>query len=204
MLQVSMAMRYWSGYNYLMLEIVTIAVLLFFIGFQLRVTQKQWRAKLLQQRIDARINIGLRLLDTGALHSARDKFFEHELYKLDENFADIEELTLRERRALEQELYFELVYFQNLHYQRENGLIETDQCLSLNYMRCLMHAPHRRFWKDNLRLGGHFPDEFIRHVDGVVKLYDQAEKIMDQDQDAAFESVVQSTFNIPAPPSWLD
>ncbi|MBO6557709.1 MAG: hypothetical protein JJ934_13525 [Pseudomonadales bacterium] len=187
-----------------MLEIIIIAILLFFIGFQLRANQKQSRAKLLQQRNGARINIGLHLLDTGALHSARDKFFDHELYKLDENFADIEELTIRERRALEQELYFELVYFQNLHYQRENGLIEAEQSLSLNYMRCLMHAPHRRFWKDNLRLGGHFPDGFIRHVDGVVKLYDQVENVMDQDQDAAFESVVQSIFNIPAPPSWLD
>lgn len=183
-----------------------IAVLasLVYVGFQLQATRKQVRANTLQQRIDSRINTWLQFFDSEALQSARDKFFEHELYKLDENFSDIEELTLRERRALERELYIELVYFQNLHYQLSNGLIEPEQSLPLSYMRCLMHAPHRRHWKDEIRLIGHFPQDFIRHVDGIVKKYDEVEKIMDQDQDAVFGSVVQSVFDIPAPPNWLD
>lgn len=183
-----------------------IAVLgsLVYVGFQLQATRKQIRANTLQQRVDSRTSVWLQILDAKALHSARDKFFEHELYRVDESFADIEELTLQERRALEQELLIELVYFQNLHYQLTSGLIEPEQCLPLYYMRCLSRAPQRRYWKDVIRLMNHYPRDFVSHVDNIVKQYDQVEKIMDQDQDASFESVVQSVFKVPAPPNWLD
>lgn len=183
---------------------IIVAAALIYISYQLVVLRKLSQAEALQKRMDSRINVWLHELDSGSLHSARDKFFEHELYKLDEKFSDIEELTLRERRALEQELYIELVYYQNLHHQLGLGIMEPEQSLPLKYLRCLMHAPQRRHWKDQVRLSNQFPEAFVRHVDSVVKRYDQVEKVMDEDQDAEFESVVQKIFNIPAPPNWLD
>ena len=71
-------------------------------------------------------------------------------------------------------------------------------------MSFLIPAPHRREWKDRLRLNGYFPNYYIAHVDEVVKKYDEVEKIMDANEDADFFSTVSQIFNTPAPPNWIE
>ena len=180
-----------------------IAASLVFVAIQLRETRKQTQANILQHRVDSRIEIWGRQLDTAAFHSALDKFFEHEIYKRDDLLEEIDELTLQERRALNSALLIELHYFQNQFYQRTQNIMDAEQHAPLDYMRCMTQTPHRRIWKDKIRLAGHFPNDYISHVDQIVKLYDQVEKIMDEDEDADFESVVAHVFRTPSPPQWI-
>jgi hypothetical protein len=176
---------------------------LIYVGIQLRETRKQMQANALQLRMDSRIAIWNRQLDSEALHSARDKFFEHELYKRDVLLDEIEELTLRERRADSSALVIELIFAQNQFFQRKRQKIDEEQYKPLDYMNFLIPAPHRREWKDRLRLNGYFPNDYISHVDEVVKKYDKVEKIMDENEDADFFSIVSQIFNTPAPPNWI-
>ncbi len=176
---------------------------LVYVGFQLRQTQKQMHANSLQQRISTRIQIWSDQLEKEALHSAQDKFFEHELYKRDLLLPEIEELTLRERRAIERAFSIEILYFENLFYQRQHGMISSEEAKPLNYMLCLREAPQRRFWKDTIRINDHLPFDFIVHVDDIVKKYDQVERIMDENEDSDYESVVMDVFNVPAAPPWV-
>jgi hypothetical protein len=55
-----------------------------------------------------------------------------------------------------------------------------------------------------LRLNGHFPNDHISHVNEIIKKYDQVEKMMDEDEDAEFFSIVNQVFDTPAPPNWID
>lgn len=183
----------------------TIAVVLslVYVGYQLSEARKQARADTLQRRMDTRINIWAQALDREALNSAREKYFEFELYKVDELPWDIEELDVSERRALNLELLIELVYFDNLFYQRKHGLIEKNDSLPLDYMNCFRNAPQRRLWKDNFRGSDHFPPDFVAHADAIVKKYDRVERRMDEDQDADFNATLAEVFDIPAPPPWV-
>ena len=175
---------------------------LIYVGFQLNETRKQMKANALQQRINTRINIWTGQLEWDAYHSALDKFFEHELYKLDLQYHEIEELTLRERRALQHHLTIELVYFQNLFYQVKHNIIDEEECTPLKYMMCFNPAPARRHWKDFLRLNNHFPFEFVAHTDEIVKKYDALEDQMSADEDAEFEALFLEIFDVPPPPRW--
>lgn len=181
---------------------IAVVLSLFYVGYQLRESRRQARADALQRRIDTRIGIWSHGLDREALISAREKFFDYELYKRDDSVWDIEELDIPEKRALEFELRIEIIYFQNMFYQRKHGLIERDESLPLDYMACFRNAPNRRGWKDSFRLNNHFPPDFIAHVDGVVKKYDEIERRMDADQDADFQAVMAEVFEMPAPPAW--
>lgn len=175
---------------------------LIYVGFQLNETRKQMKASALQQRANMRIEMWRNQIEWDAYQSALDKFFEHELYRLDLNYTEIDEITLRERRALSLFLGMELFYFQNLFYLLQNNIVDEDQCGPLFYMRCFNNAPARRHWKDFLRLGNHFPYGFVEHVDGVVKKYDSIEEQMSRDQNADFEALVLEYFDVPAPPPW--
>jgi hypothetical protein len=177
---------------------------LIYVGFQLNETRKQMQASALQQRITARISTWSDQLDKQALNSARDKFFEYELYRRDETLDGIEELTQAERRALLRELAIELVYFQNVFYQRKHKTLDVEQSSPLDYMACFNKAPQRRHWKDTMRLNGHFPHDYVEHIDGIVKKYDEIERRMAEDEDADFSSQFQEVFKIPPPPNWLD
>jgi hypothetical protein len=183
-----------------------IAVLasLIYVGVQLRDNRRQMQANALQLRIDSRIAIWNKQLDPEALHSATDKFFEHELYKRDVLLDEIEELTLRERRASSSTLAIELIFAQNQFFQKKQQIIDEEQYKPLNYMSFLIPAPYRREWKDRFRLNGYFPNDYISHVDAVVKKYDEVEKIMDENEDADFFSIVNQVFSTPAPPNWIE
>jgi hypothetical protein len=177
---------------------VAVLASLVYVGIQLRETRKQMQANALQLSIDSRIAIWSRQLDSEALHCAKDKFFDDELYKRDE------ELTLRERRAESSALLIELVFAQSQFFQKKQQIIDEEQYKPLDYMSFLIPAPHRREWKDRLRLNGYFPNDYIAHVDEVVKKYDEVEKIMDANEDADFFSTVSQIFNTPAPPNWIE
>ncbi len=179
---------------------LAIAGSVIYLAFQIIEARVQMQVDSTRKQTQTRIDWWRHQLSIADLESARDKFFDHELYKQDATFSELEELTLRERRALQTELLIELAYFQNLHYQLSKGLIEANQIRSLIYMRCLTGAPQRRFWKDTARITGNYPDEFISHVDTIVKKYDDVETIMDSDQDADFEAAVQAAFQTPSPP----
>lgn len=182
---------------------LAVVAALVYVGYQLREGRSQARADTLQRRLDTRIRTWQQQLEVEALHSAKDKFFEFELYREDATLHEIEELTLRERRALERELMIELTYFQNLFYQRTHQLIEPADSLPLDYMRCFESAPQRRAWKDQIRLTNHFPPDFVRHADTIVKKYDEVERRMAADEDADFSAVVADVFDLPAPPAWI-
>ena len=181
-----------------------IAGTLIFAVLQLQRLLRHIQARALQERANQRITIWTDQLEKDALHSAQDKFFEHELYKRDELFPDIEELTLRERRAIMSAFNIELLYFQNLFHQVNLGAISAAQSTPLKYMRCMMDAPQRRYWKDYLRQSNHYPEDFVAHVDQVVKKFDRVEAVMDNDQDAEFEAVFLDIFDVPAPPDWVN
>lgn len=183
---------------------IAVVASLLYVGVQLRENRKQMRANALQLRVDSRIAIWNTQLETEALHSARDKYFEHELYKRDALLDELEELTLRERRACSSALIIDLVHFQNQFYQQEHQIIEREHNKPLDYMGFLIPSPHRREWKDKLRLNGHFPNDYIAHVDEIVKKYDRVEKIMDEDEDADFFSIVNQILDTPAPPNWIE
>ncbi len=183
---------------------IAVVASLIYVGVQLRENRKQMQANAAQLRIDSRIAIWNRQLDSDALHCARDKFFEHELYKRDVLLDELEELTLRERRASSSALAIEIIFSQNQFFQKNQQIINEEQYSPLAYMSFLIPAPHRREWKDKLRLSGYFPNDYIAHVDEIVKKYDRAEKIMDEDEDADFFSIVHQVFNTPAPPKWID
>ena len=174
-----------------------------YIGYQLNEVRRQRRADAMLNRINLRARILRDQIESDALHSAGDKFFEYELYKGDQGFFEIEELSLRERRALIKSLELELLYFQLLYYQRRHNIIDGDECSPLNYIMAMYPAPHRCHWKDTLRLIDHYPHDFIAHVDGIVKRFDEVERRMDSDQDAHFEAVFLEVFDVPAPPDWL-
>ena len=176
---------------------------LIYISFQLKESRQLSRTDALLSRIDTRLNIWLRELDVDALHSAQEKFFEEELYKLDLHFHEIESLTRKERQALIRQLEVELVYFQALFYQKKYGVIGAEESGPLDYIMALNRAPQRRHWKDTLRLINHYPPDFVAHVDNIVKKFDEVERIMDADQDADFESVFLQVFDVPPPPNWL-
>lgn len=183
---------------------VAVLTSLVYVGIQLRETRKQMQANALQISIDSRIAIWSRQLDSEALHCAKDKFFDDELYKRDVLLDEIEELTLRERRAEGSALLIELVFAQNQFFQKKQQIIDEEQYKPLDYMSFLIPAPHRREWKDRLRLNGYFPNDYISHVDEVVKKYDEVERIMDANEDADFFSTVSQVFNTPAPPNWIE
>lgn len=176
---------------------------LIYLAYQVSETRKQMRAEAIQQRWTLRINTWLKVLDTTAFHACRDKFFEYELYREDKLLHEIEELELREIRAYRQWLTIELVYFQSLFTQREAGLLSADNSLPLDNFYPMRDAPARREWKDQIRLTGNFPGDYVRYVDSVVKKYDRIEKIMETDENADFNEVMQEVFDMPAPPSWL-
>ena len=183
---------------------IAIAASLVFIGYQLILIRRQMVADAMQDRVNMRLAIWTAKLDQEARLAAAEKFFEHELYKRDVTPYELDELTWREKQAIVHQHEIELIYFQNLFNQRKVGNISTDQCLTLDRMFFFRDAPNRRRWKDFNRLSGHFPDDFVQHVDSVVKKFDEVEDRMDMDQDADFGTMVQEVFNIPAPPNWLD
>ena len=185
------------------LLIAALVVILGLLTYQLSRIRRSLEARALQQTYRERISILSDQLETEALHSAQDKFFEHELYKRDVLFPEIEELTLRERRAITSAYLIELMYFQNLFFQATRGVVPSEQSQPLTYMRCMMDAPQRRYWKDYLRQSNQYPADFVAHVDAIVKKYDQVEEIMDRDQDAEFEAVVLEVFDVPPPPDWV-
>ena len=182
---------------------LAILIPLVYISLQLREAERQRRAEAMQNRINLRIRIWQQELEYDALHAAWDKFYEEELYKQDSDFHEIEQLTLRERRALIKNMELELLYFQLLFYQREKGIIGDEESGPLNYIMTMRPAPHRRHWKDVHRLIDHFPRDFVSHVDTIVQRFDEVERIMDNDQDADFQTVFLEVFNVPAPPPWL-
>ncbi|MBT4160822.1 MAG: hypothetical protein HOE54_05900 [Gammaproteobacteria bacterium] len=182
---------------------IVVLISLVFIGYQLTQTRKQLRADALQQRINTRLQTWNDQLDKAAYQSALEKIFEFELYRKDVKPYELEQLTRAEQQAMFNALAIELVYFQNLYYQRAEGMINHDQSLPLDYIRVFSMAPRRRQWKDQLRISNHFPPEFILHVDAIVKKYDEVERRMESDQDADFDAVVQEVFELPAPPNWL-
>lgn len=182
---------------------VAVTGALLYICYQLNDARNHRRATALLQRIEIRINTWIHELDIDALRSAKDKFFEDELYKRDQNFHEIDELNQRERQALIRQLEIDLVYFQLLYYQRKYEITGPEESGPLDYVMALNTAPHRRHWKDRLRLINHFPADFVRHIDGIVKKFDEVERVMDADQDADFEAVFLEVFNVPAPPDWL-
>ena len=183
---------------------VAVVLSLLYVAFQLHQTRKQMKANAMQDRITLRINTWSNQLDLEALASAHDKIFEHELYRRDLLLHEIEELSLRERRALSAELRIELVYFQNLFYQRQNHIMDRNQSLPLDYMMCFNTAPLRRHWKDSLRLFGHFPNDYIAHVDGIVKKYDEVERRLSDDENMEFDPVFLEIFDVPPPPRWIE
>lgn len=180
-----------------------IAAALIYAAIQLRSIRRNMEAHAFQEKANQRITIWTDQLEKDALHSAQDKFFEHELYKRDVLFPEIDELTLRERRAIMSAFIIEILYFQNLFHQVNLGAISAEQSKPLKYMRCMMDAPQRRYWKDYLRQSNHYPADFVAHVDQVVKKFDQVEAVMDNDQDAEFEAVVLDVFDVPSPPEWI-
>ncbi|MFT7220812.1 MAG: hypothetical protein ACI8Z1_002432 [Candidatus Azotimanducaceae bacterium] len=180
-----------------------IAAALIVAAMQLHFIRRNLEANSFQEKSQQRIGIWTAQLEKEALYSARDKFFEHELYKRDVLFPEIDELTLRERRAIISAYNIEIIYFQNLFYQNQRGIISEEQSKPLHYMRCMMDAPQRRYWKDFMRQNNHYPAEYVAHVDSVVKKYDQVEEVMDLDQNAEFEAVVLKVFDVPPPPVWF-
>ena len=183
---------------------IALIFLLAYIAYELKQARRQARSDTLQRLVDTRLDIWRAAIDNNALRTAKQKIFEHELYQRDAMLHDIDELTGEEQRALALSLQMELVYFQSLFYQRVNGLIAIEQALPLDYIRILTNAPFRRHWKDSLRLLGHFPPDYVQHVDGVVKKYDAVERRMASDEDAEFEAIVQEVFDTPPPPHWLN
>lgn len=181
-----------------------IAVALVYAAMQLHFIRRNLEASAFQEKSHQRIGIWTAQLEKEALHSAQDKFFEHELYKRDVLFPEIDELTLRERRAIMSAYNIEILYFQNLFYQKQQGIISSEQSKPLHYMRCMMDAPQRRYWKAFMRQNNHYPADYIAHVDSVVKKYDQVEEVMDLDQNAEFEAVVLKIFDVPPPPTWVN
>ena len=177
---------------------------LVYIAFQLNQSRKQQRVDAMQRRIDVRVNIWLSQLNHETLQSARAKFFDLELYRRDARFHEIDELDPEERSALNLDLSVELVYFSNLFYQVDQGLLDPEQARPLTSMWILRSAPHRREWKDQIRLMDQFPQAFIRHVDSVVKQFDRVEKRMEEDEDADYLAVVQEVFGLSPPPDWLE
>jgi hypothetical protein len=176
---------------------------LLYIGYQLAGTRKQMQADALQKMVATRISIWSDQLEKDCLSSAEDKFFEHELYKRDVSFHELDELTLREKRALISTVHIELSYYQAIFHNREQNLISEDETSPVNYITVLRGAPQRRLWKDQLRLLDQFPSAYIAHVDSIVRKFDEVEKQMDTNQDADFHSVFLEVFDVPPPPSWI-
>lgn len=160
------------------------------------------QADVFTRQLDSRIRTAMAELETEALQSARDKFFEHELYKRDQLLHEIDELNLREARSMTAALSIELLQLQQIFGLRQAALLSQEDSKPLDYMRCMMHAPQRRHWKDYLRVSNQWPLDYVKHVDTVVKKYDEVETEMDQNQDADFEATVREVFNIPNPPRW--
>lgn len=183
---------------------IAIVISLIYVGIQLRENRKQMQANALQLRLDSRIAIWATKLDSEAMQSADDKLFELELYKRDVLIDEIEELTLRERRAARTALAIEVNYALTQFLQKDQKIGNKEQHGALEYTEFLFPAPNRREWKDKLRLNGIYPNDYIAYIDEVVKKYDKVEKIMDEDQDADFFATVNQVFNTPSPPSWIE
>jgi hypothetical protein len=183
---------------------IAVIASLLYVGFQLNETRIQVQANAYQQRMSMRSDTWSDQLDKEALFSANEKMFEEELYRRDVRLDELEELTYRERRALNGRLAIELIYFNTLHYLRSEGLVSQENAKPLDYMVILNSTPVRRQWKDVLRLGDHFPADFVSHVDKVVKKYDEVERRMDADENADYSGVVDKVFDRPPPPQWID
>lgn len=183
---------------------IAVIASLLYVAFQVNATRKQIQANALQQRMALRIETWSDQMSKEALLTAREKIFEHEIYRRDALMEEIEELTFQERRALTNSLAIEVVYFHMLFYLRQLNLVSLENSKPLDTMVIFRDAPFRREWKDRLRLSDNFPDDYIRHVDRVVKKYDEVERRMSEDQDADIQYVTAEVFNRPPPPRWID
>lgn len=85
-------------------------------------------------------------------------------------------------------------------YQRQQGILDADQSLPLDYMTCFNNAPNRWAWRNSIRSSGHYPLEFVTHADKVVATYDRIEARMAEDEDAEFSDLYVKYFGIEAPP----
>jgi len=153
---------------------IAVVASLIYVGFQVRSARKQMHASALQDRIATRIALWSYRIDPEALRSGALKLMalEREGHEIDLETTD--RLDDLEKLALRIGFVSELIYFQNLFYQRRHSLIEADQSLPLDEIGMLQSAAYRNEWTQRLRESRSFPPDFIEHVDRVARRWAEA------------------------------
>ncbi len=174
---------------------LAVVISLLYVGFQLSQTRRQLNAQSLQDRINTRINVWNAQLDAGVLQSALAKLEEHGDFHREVSTQELEYLTSAERRAFANSLTIELVYFQNLYYQREQKLLEDEQSLPLDLINVMGIGPHRWVWKNSIVYRSHYPKNFSIHIESIVNKHSAARAEVEAG-NIEWQDAMQNHFNL--------
>jgi hypothetical protein len=130
---------------------------LVYVGVQIRDTKRQMVASAAQARTDSFIELWKVRFEPG--------FIETETKSRNEP----DSLTPEERSKLVNFLTMFMTFMQNNYYQRSVGSLEASQSGALDKLPLLMVTPlYVEIWQ-SARDSGSYSDEFVQHVDEVVR-----------------------------------
>lgn len=147
---------------------VVIGLVLVWVELQQNSTQMQVDS--LNSRIDTRISIWIDRASNEVWRSGNNKVRQMRNYNC--SLARMESITPIELGILNDFLSAEMLYWQNIYYQRELGVVDPDQVRVLDMIPTLTWRPYRESWRSNVQGIDALPPEFEQHVSELVDQMD--------------------------------